>query len=146
MAVGILEHLLPQELKGRVEATSAGVAAAAGEPASRNAVLVSKRQGIDISGHLSRRLAPELIEKADLTLVMQESHLAEVKRLSPERVEHALLLTEFGDCPGGSRCDIPDPVGRSEEVYEECFAQIESNLKRGIQFLAELVENKEASN
>ena len=143
MAAAMLENLLPERVAGKVRIESAGISAATGQPASEGAMKVTGKRGMDLSGHSSRRLTEELVENADLILVMQEMHLREVRRLCPKRVEHTLLLTELGKIPGGDRSGIADPFGGPDDVYEECFAQIEKNLQRGMEFLLELINTEE---
>jgi protein-tyrosine phosphatase len=145
MAAGILEHLLPEEMRERVEVYSAGISAGDGYSASDGAARVSRKRGIDLSGHSSRRLTRELIERSDLVLGMQDLHLEEVRRLCPARVEYALLLTELGGNSTDRTDGIADPFGGSDEVYEQCFVQIEENVETGMEFLIELVNDKEDS-
>ncbi|KPJ59924.1 MAG: hypothetical protein AMJ46_09125 [Latescibacteria bacterium DG_63] len=145
MAVGILECLLPDQLKGRLRIESAGISVGTGQGASDGAVRVSSTRGIDLSGHVSRRLTRELIQKADLVVVMQQIHLKEVRRLCPERMEHVLLITELGKKGEMGSDGIPDPFGGPEEVYNDCFAQIGENLEAGMEFMIELVKAKEGS-
>jgi protein-tyrosine-phosphatase len=145
LAAGALERLLPRKLAKKVNIESAGVCAQEGGPASRNAIEVSKRRGIDITGHTSKRLTRELIETADLILVMQKMHLEAVRELCSSRTEHTLLLTELEGSPGADTTEIADPCGGSEEVYEQCFTQIERSLEKGMKFLLELVNSKEGS-
>lgn len=143
MAACILESLLPKNLRRKVKIESAGVRSIEGAPASENAIQVCSRRGIDISGHRSRTLTKELIDSADLILVMEKAHLREVGRLSPGRAEHALLLTELDQGAAGGSRDISDPCGGSADVYERCFTQLESGLEKGMRFLIELIRSKE---
>jgi protein-tyrosine-phosphatase len=145
MAAGILGGLLPKRLARKVNIESAGVCAQDGMPASRNAIEVSRKRGIDISGHTSKRLTRKLIEAADLVLVMQRIHLDEVRELCPTRTEHTLLLAELEGSAGSDALEIADPCGGSEEVYEHCFTRIQRNLEKGMKFLLELVNSKEGS-
>ncbi|MCX5801182.1 MAG: low molecular weight protein arginine phosphatase [Candidatus Eisenbacteria bacterium] len=145
MAAGLLERLIPRTLAKSVRIESAGVDAQNGGPASRNAIEVSKRRGIDVSGHFSRRLTREIVEAADLILVMQKMHFDEVREICPSRAEHTLLLTELHKDPSADAKEIADPCGGSEEVYERCFSQIQTSLEKGMKFLLELVKSKEGS-
>jgi protein-tyrosine-phosphatase len=139
MAVGILEKILGQELLRSVELDSAGVDAQPGQGASSGALAATREHGIDISDHVSKRLTRALVQKADLILVMQRSHLDRVRELCPSRIEHVMLLAELGDPGKVEGTEIPDPHGGSAEVYRRCFAQIEESLRNGAQFLAELI-------
>jgi len=145
MAAGILGRLIPRELSRKVKIKSAGVGAADGGLASRNAIEVCKKEGIDISGHTSKKLTRQLVETADLILVMQKMHMDRVQKLCPARTEHILLLTELDEDPSAGTEEIADPCGGSLEVYEQCFTQIQRSLERGMKFLLELMKFKEDS-
>jgi protein-tyrosine-phosphatase len=145
MAAGLLETLLPRKIVNKVKIESAGVSAQDGMSASRNAIEVAKKRGIDIEGHTSKRLTRSLVETADLILVMQKMHLDEVRNLCPSRSEHTLLLAELEGNPGSDEMEIADPCGGSEEVYEQCFTRIKRSLDKGMTFLLELVNSKEGS-
>ena len=145
MAAGLLKTLLPRKLAEKVKIESAGVCAHDGVSASRNAIEVTRKRGIDISGHTSKRLTRKLVEAADLILVMQKMHMDEVRELCPSRSEHTLLLAELEGNPGSDEMEIADPCGGSEEVYEQCFTKIHRSLDKGMKFLLELVNSKEGS-
>jgi len=143
MATGILRKLLPEELLSRVEIDSAGVGAVSGEPALGGAVEAAAARGVDISRHVSKKLTPELVRKADLILVMERSHMDKVREMCPAKTEHVMLLTELGERPARGDGDIADPIGGTEEVYRRCYSQIEISLARGAQFIADLITARE---
>jgi protein-tyrosine phosphatase len=93
---------------------SAGLAAAEGMPAAREAVAVARAQGADLEQHQSRLLTPALAEQADLLLGMTSSH---VEAIEESFSTQARLLG-----PGGE--DVADPIGQPREVYEECAQQM----------------------
>src|SRR5688500_9435251 len=64
-----------------VQVASAGAAADPGQPASDPALAVTQRSGLDLAGHSSQLLTPQLVEWADLILAMSPSHLAVVADL-----------------------------------------------------------------
>jgi len=143
MAAGLLKSLLPRKLVKKVRIISAGVSSSESGGASKGAIEISKKSGIDIAGHTPKRLTRELIESADLILAMQRMHMEEVRRLCPSRAEHALLLTELGGDTASEAGEICDPCCGSEEVYERCFAQIEKSLRTGMKFIVELIDAKD---
>ena len=143
MATGILRKLLPPELLSRVEIDSAGVGAVGGGPASDEALEAAAARGVDISGHVTKKLTRELVLKADLILVMQRSHMNRVQEMCPAKTEHVMLLTELGEPQGRGHGEIADPNGGTEEVYRRCFSEIEICLARGAQFLTDLITARE---
>src|SRR4051794_7273086 len=75
MAEAIARAELERRGWSNVRVASAGLAAAAGEPATREAVVVAARRGLDLGGHRARQLSAEIIGWADLVLGMSSSHL-----------------------------------------------------------------------
>lgn len=120
-----------------VQVGSAGVAAGPGEPASRNAVTVGRRHGLDLTGHLSQPLTPELLDWADLVLAMSPSHVHAVSALgAPEKVA---LLGEFAAGPGGSGWAVPDPFGGDEAAYEDTLLELRRLVRDAFDRLAPIL-------
>jgi protein-tyrosine-phosphatase len=115
--------LLAARLGDRCRVQSAGTAALPGEPASEFAVRVMAERGLDLSGHRSRPLVPELVAGADLVLTMTRGHRQAVVHLCPAAADRTFTLREFAGCPlhppQGEDLDIPDPLGGSEQVYRQ---------------------------
>jgi protein-tyrosine phosphatase len=109
------------ELAGRgVEVRSAGTSGGDGCGAAPYAVSVTARRGIDLSGHVSKGLTADMVHQADVIFTMTRSHRTCVLDLVPSAQERVFLLL-------GER-DVQDPVGGSEEEYEECAKVIEEGL------------------
>lgn len=100
-----------------VRVASAGIAAHRGDPASGHALAVGGRHGLDLDAHRSQPLTPELVEWADVVLVMSPSHLYVVERLGGG--EKVALLGEFAAEAEGEGAPVPDPFGGDEAAYEE---------------------------
>jgi protein-tyrosine phosphatase len=112
----------PKDLPARgVLVLSAGVAAAAGYPASPEAVRVMARRGLDLSQHESRPLTGVLVRFADLILTMTRSHHTTIVSQWPEAAAKTFLV-------GRDQADIPDPIGGTEEMYDRCAAHLETQL------------------
>lgn len=116
MAEQIARHLAERSLAGSIpiEAASAGVTAAPGEPTSREAVESLRRQGIDAHPASARMLDATAIRWADEVYTMTASHLREAQRLG---ARSAQLL----DPNGG---DVPDPIGGTQRQYDDTAARI----------------------
>ena len=129
IAAGLLRKLYAQRLGCRVgelarnglEALSAGVMAADGEPATPEAVTAASAYGADISHHRSRRLTSELINAADLVLCMTDFHVEQAGRLVPAAVSKIERLI--------ADRDVPDPMGGGSEAYRRTAETIEQALK-----------------
>ena len=145
MAMGLLaHHLAARGMEARVH--SAGTIGWGG-PATDHAVEVLAGRGIDLSEHLSRRLAGDHVAEADLVLGMTRDHvngvlihdpaaadrtfvMGEVVRLGtkvgPRRRDQSLrawcadvaALRPAGRPPGVGRDEVEDPVGLGFDVYQ----------------------------
>ena len=121
---------LTQELGAvalRVSVTSAGTAARDGDPASPESIDVASRDGMNLEAHRSRRVTRDMLEEADLVLVMERSHLAALERIGATR--RAFVLSEWPP-PGEPGLVVSDPYGASIEAYEECWRRIRRHVRR----------------
>jgi protein-tyrosine phosphatase len=126
MAEAIMRHQVALRGWANLGVGSAGIAAAAGEPAAENAVLITKEEGLDLEAHASRLLTPELVEWADLILVMAPSHLHAVHMLGG--TTKAALVTEFEEeLEGGGRF-VDDPFGADLDAYRRTYRRLETAI------------------
>jgi tRNA threonylcarbamoyl adenosine modification protein (Sua5/YciO/YrdC/YwlC family) len=100
---------------------SAGVAAAAGYPASTEAIRVMERRSLDLSQHESRPLTDVLVRFADLILAMTPSHRGAIVSQWPEAAGKTFLVRHDGQ-------DIADPIGGSEQLYSLCAEQLDAQM------------------
>jgi len=118
-----------------VEVGSAGVGAFGGSPASGGALRAAEAHGLDLSGHRSTLLGPELAHSADLILTMSPSHLMRVIELGAGG--RAALLSSFAgglDDPSDGVA-IPDPIGGPDEEYLETFRTLDELIGRVLERL-----------
>ena len=126
MAEGLLKHWLAKEgLSGKTEVRSAGIASHGGSSANDNAILVCSRHGIDISNHRSCSINEDLLDWADLILVMDRAHQAMLVVQGFHRGHDIHLLGEYEEGRGEDADDIEDPYGYPEEIYDKTFDKIE---------------------
>ncbi|MFH0946724.1 MAG: Sua5/YciO/YrdC/YwlC family protein [Planctomycetota bacterium] len=103
---------------------SAGAEAADGAPASSGALHAMMLRKLDLGGHRSRLLTPELLAAQDqvfcMTRYLRDSLQAVAK--DPQRIE---LFDPSGR-------DVVDPYGGSNEVYERCAEQLEGAVSERV--------------
>ncbi|MDY0235753.1 MAG: low molecular weight protein arginine phosphatase [Gudongella sp.] len=104
----------------KIEVDSAGVFAPEGQSASFNAI--ETIDNIGIKEHQSKMLTKELIDWAELVLVMTKSHLNMVEGMYPEAKSKTHLLLEFTEYKA---LDVEDPFGGSIDDYERVKIQLE---------------------
>jgi len=125
--------LLKKYLAGRdIVIASAGVSAIPGFRPTQETIEVMAREGVDVSGHLSQRLTPEMIKQADLILVMEHWHKDQILRLVPAAKTKVFLLKEYADASGGNELEIPDPIAKPMDVYEKCLQAIKECVERAV--------------
>jgi protein-tyrosine phosphatase len=131
MAEGIFRKLLSERLncpedelvdRGFMVA-SAGVAAAPGNPASPEGVELLIDRGVDLRGHESQPVTPQLLSQADQIFTMTRSHRDFLVREFPDTASRVKLLARDGS-------DIIDPIGSGMEEYRRCAEQIEADLRQ----------------
>lgn len=130
MAEGIFKKHLAEKTgltvdelaKNGYKVLSAGTSGIENAPASDEAVNACASKGIDISGHRSRGLKREHIEESDFIFVMSRRHMDAVLDIRPQAKDKTFLLA-------GNE-NIADPIGLTQEYYNQCCEIIESNIKR----------------
>ncbi|MEO0142925.1 MAG: L-threonylcarbamoyladenylate synthase [candidate division WOR-3 bacterium] len=124
MAMGIIKTMVPEDY---LDVQTAGTAAIDGLPASPNARIVVKEFGGSIDNHRSRPINKELIDWADLILVMEYRHYETVLEISADSVAKTFLLKEYKRRTKYN--EVPDPVGRDLAFYRDCALDMYSSLK-----------------
>jgi L-threonylcarbamoyladenylate synthase len=104
--------------------TSAGTLGIVGAPASDEAVDACAAKEVDISRHRSRALTMHLIEQSDLIFAMTRGHRQAVLEICPEAVSKCSLLADG--------TNIPDPIGQSQVVYDNCAERIDKTIMKKI--------------
>jgi protein-tyrosine phosphatase len=119
-----------------VAVASAGAHAPEGMPASEGAVLVGSRNGLDLSGHRTRTLTPELVAWADLILVMGIWHLERALELGGgERTALLGAFAEGDETEAVLGSEVPDPFGGDEDAYEAAYESLDGMIRRALKRL-----------
>jgi len=129
MAEAYLKKLLEKQKRADVEVISAGIMILAGLGASVETREVLKKEGIDVSGHLSQRVTKEMVDRSDIILVMESMHENRILELAPEAKNRLFLLKEFAKM-NDNNLNISDPAGGSLEFYENTFYTIKDAVER----------------
>lgn len=125
MAEAIARDLLSKRPAGVVQtrAVSAGVGAFPGMPATEEAVAALRGLGVDPGRHSSRPLTRELLSEAEVIYAMTPAHLAAILSMDPSTQGRAFLLDPEGR-------DISDPLGMSQDAYNQTAARIRASILR----------------
>ncbi len=132
MAQGLMQHLLRRAGVETVSVNSAGIFAMEGMGPTRETQRVLQEIGVDCSMHRARALHQDMVEAADLVLVMEQFHADEILARFPGARGKVHLLKTYGLSPReqAGNPNIPDPIGKPLEVYEICFADIREAVER----------------
>jgi tRNA threonylcarbamoyl adenosine modification protein (Sua5/YciO/YrdC/YwlC family) len=129
MAEGFFRHCMAEKIGCEVDnlaesgytTISAGTAAESCLPAAPEAIEACAAHDVDIRTHRSARLGRELIARSDIIFTLADGHRRQVVELSPESEKRCRRLDP--------NADVPDPVGRSRSVYNECAVLIRRAVK-----------------
>lgn len=128
----LAERLTLRAAAGRgfdeMEVRSAGTFAGRGAPASSGAVLAARRRDLDLSGHRSTPLGPDLVEWADLVVAMTRAHRRAAADVGADAA--VMLMTEFlpAGHPEHGR-DVGDPAGGGVDRYEALIDLLEEAVE-----------------
>ncbi|MBM4026042.1 MAG: threonylcarbamoyl-AMP synthase [Planctomycetes bacterium] len=100
---------------------SAGTMDLAGAAASAEAIQACAAKNVDLTRHASQPLTRSLVDASDFIFAMTRSHCEQVLFLSAEAERKCLLLARDGD--------IPDPIGRPQERFDQCADLIEAAVR-----------------
>jgi protein-tyrosine-phosphatase len=156
MGAALLRRRLA-DLGAAAEVETAGLLDS-GTPASEPAVRLLAARGLDVSRHVSRTLAPELVRSSTLVIGMEPRHVQEAVLLAPEVWPRSFVLTELvrrgeaigprageplaawlgrvhlgrtrADLLSGPDQGLADPYGRSDEAYRDTIEELDVLLAR----------------
>jgi len=135
MAEGLLRHMMEKKGRTDVQVLSAGVSTLGRQGATVETIEVMRQEGIDVSGHASRPITPDLIRRADAIFCMEEFHRDAVLSLAPDAAPRTHLLKTFQTKRPVMDPNIADPIARPKEVYESCLMTIKEAVERVARWL-----------
>ncbi|MBN1671311.1 MAG: low molecular weight protein arginine phosphatase [Kiritimatiellae bacterium] len=133
MAEYLLRDRLDSDAQWRV--VSAGVLATVGRPASPAAVEALREHGIDMSAHRSRPVTEELVDRAQLIVVMTIAQKVDMMDRFPSARGKVYLLKSFDLSARDG--DVEDPIGLPLEAYRRVRDKIDAALPDLLVFLYE---------
>jgi glycine hydroxymethyltransferase len=144
VAQGILEALLRKQNRSGIEPDSAGTHAAQPLPPLEEAVELAGEHGVDIAHIRSKACTAELVNRADLVLVMGHLHRAVIAAAVPPARDKTFLLKTFGRNVNDYdyETEIGDPTGGEPEDYRFCYAELEGEVNRILPLLIDRAARK----
>lgn len=111
----VAEAMLTQALPDR-HVESAGLGALVGQGADPTAQSIAAADGLELNRHQARQVNVDMLQAADLVLVMSEGQRRAVGELFPPALGKTMLIGQW--LADGSGCEIPDPYRKSQEAFE----------------------------
>lgn len=99
-----------------------------GEPPNLQAIEAGKRAGLQLSGR-ARKVIGADFDRFDVIVVMDKSNLRDVAALAPTLEDRAKVRLFRTYDPDSELDEIPDPYGRSDEVFDETMRQIKASAR-----------------
>ncbi|MCL5768330.1 low molecular weight protein-tyrosine-phosphatase [Acinetobacter sp. ANC5681] len=106
------EYLLKQDYP-QLTIESAGISGLSGHPADDKAQLCMQHLGINISGHIAKKLNAEHLKKADLILVMSKNQQAYIEQTWPFAKGKVFRLGHW------QNKNVPDPYQHDQAFFDE---------------------------
>jgi len=116
--------LAEQRLRG-VEINSAGFHRQEGRSCPEKIQRIGNSFGVDLSGHRSSRVTPEVLANADLVVAMDKENMNCLPREFPEVLERTTLLGLFGNPPALA---IADPYLADKVITRQICDQVRSSV------------------
>jgi protein-tyrosine phosphatase len=145
LAEAIVRPLLDARADGGFEVSSAGTHADHGGTASAGSLEIAREHGLDLEAFQSRRVTPELLDGADLVLVMEPGHRSTVLGIHPLADTKTMLLGELSGL-SGREAAVPDPFGGPIESYRRTFQRLSTLLRDGLPRLLEIAAKRAGRN
>jgi len=142
MAEGIMKKKLKLMKIRDIAVSSAGISVFNSSKASEKAVEISKQGEVDISEHKARAIDEDIVERADMILVMDSIQKEELLTNFPKSSNKIYFLGSFLNENEEER-EILDPYGLSIYNYRLCFGELNMAIEGLLDFI---MKNKINSN
>ena len=139
MAEGIFKKMLKERTEDdtRFNIISAGIFALQGMRPTSEAIKVMVEQGVDISRQITTQVQEDLVKKADIILVMSNTHKDYIRTKFTFAQDKIYLIKEFaqiGEFKSIQKTyenyEIVDPLGRPIEFYRIVARELKENLEK----------------
>lgn len=118
----VLKKMLADNGIEGIEVASCGTKVPEGLDREEMMCRIAAEHGYEMGGK-AIPMTEELLNSADLIIVMTEHHRNEVTRLL--KYDHWNRMVRFNDYCFGEPSDLPDPHYQTEYIYRTCFDTIE---------------------
>ncbi|MDO9565307.1 MAG: hypothetical protein Q7J15_00970 [Candidatus Desulfaltia sp.] len=135
-AEGLLRKLAQENGLDNIVADSAGLLALSGNSATGLAQKVAAEYDVDLSQHMAKSAKEDIVNKSDLILVMENSHLKNLLDAFSEAEGKVFLIRRFARFGSKDR-GVADPYGLNYDAYRFCFLDIQDSVSGLAEYLGE---------
>ncbi|MFH1581963.1 MAG: low molecular weight protein arginine phosphatase [Pseudomonadota bacterium] len=139
-AEGLLKKLAQENGLDDIVTDSAGLLALPGNSATGLAQKVAAEYDIDLSLHIAKPATEDIVNRSDLILAMENSHVKNLLDAFPEAEGKVSLIRRFARFGSKDR-GVADPYGLNYDAYRFCFLDIQD----GVSGLAEYLSGRNSS-
>jgi len=129
MAEYILRKYSSQYNIKELEVDSCGIFKIDNLPMPQEVVRILKDEGIEQIGHVPKVINEELVNWADIILVMEKIHLEFIREHFPAAATKTYLLKEYVQIEDENK-EIWDPMGLGYNEYLDCFYEIKISINK----------------
>jgi len=127
MAQNLFEKLLEEKgLSNKIKVASGGTAVHLGLKPIRGTRKVLHEEGINVRKYRSRKLNRDLLNQADLIIVMEKKHRRSIIEKNPNLSSKVFLINQFAN--EGNFLDLPDPIRKPISFYRKTKEDIKKTL------------------
>ena len=127
LAQAIAEQSSP---KSQMQFYSAGFHQQDNRPADPNMVKIAGAHTIDLSNWHSNTLTTDLVEKSDVILAMEITHLERLNKEFPGAKNKSFLLGCLTSQNNQEALEISDPYNQEMHVYQHIFSRIKTAIEQ----------------
>jgi protein-tyrosine phosphatase len=115
-----------------IEVRSAGLDTTPGKEAHPLATAVARQNNLSLQTHITTSLSRELVDRADLILVMELVHSSALLQKHPEAARKVVELGYFNQ---GLSTEIADPFGGTKADFEVCYNAIRQSCDNLLKYI-----------
>jgi len=133
----LAEAYVKSKIKGKnhLRVFSAGLSTTPGHAANALAEAIARQYGLTLDQHRTTPVSREMIQEADLIVVMDYSQRQGLLAMYPEAHGKVVLLSSFSR---GIVTHIPDPYGGTIERFDDCYHLISRSCDNLLNYIASL--------
>jgi protein-tyrosine phosphatase len=129
MAERILKKLSKQYNIKHLEVDSCGILKVDNFPMPQEMIMVLKEEKIEQIAHVPKVINEELVNWADIILVMEKIHLEYIQNNFPAATKKTHLLKEYAQIEDENK-EIRDPIGSDYNEYLNCLHEIKISINK----------------